>query len=381
LFDLELLTSIRDALRLRTVSDRALLDGLRTEVRGLRGSVRVIKSRSTTAVSLVASDGGNNMLFFDPFMIQFVRVVDSYGKEFCIDAVSPTTDTDKLSASQFDSDGKPKTALGKMMRDLGARTLSGLSKMIPTGKMIREQPDKVSPLWVAVYRDLCEWAVLYDRISNQTFASDTLIVRDGLLRSMVFRGDLFIKWRQRIEEAIQRIKTEDKKHIYLVGVAKRSKVLTRYNLVLMIENLMPSGDPCYVRIPRDMEAKAYIWPDYAQGVEVEEEGSAPLFVAGDMYFVRFGPRAGDPIWTVDIFSSQSSSSSEIFGYLMGDAVNGFPVPFYPRCLQAAHEYAQVTGLDLEILQEEIYSSVRDLLEPEEQWALDMFRFHPGGGKK
>jgi hypothetical protein len=130
-----------------------------------------------------------------------------------------------------------------------------------------------------------------------------------------------------------------------------------------------------------MEAKAYIWPDYAQGVEVEEEGSAPLFVAGNMHFVRFGSRAGDPIWTVDIFSSQSGSSSEIFGYLMGDAVNGFPVPFYPRCLQAAHEYAQVTGLDLEILQEEIYSSVRDLLEPEEQWALDMFRFHPGGGKR
>lgn len=141
---------------------------------------------------------------------------------------------------------------------------------------------------------------------------------------------------------------------------------------------MPAGNPCYVKVPREMEAKAYIWPEYARGVETEGEGEAPKFVAGDMYFVRFGPRVGDPIWTVDILSSQSSRASEIFGYLLADAVNGFPVPLYPRCLQAAHEYAQVTGFDLDILQEEIYSAVRGLLEPNEQWVLDQYRFNLWG---
>lgn len=377
LFDVDLLDEIRNAIRQRTEDDRSLLDSLRAEVRPLRGEARVIMPRSTTAVSLVASDGGNNRLLFDPFMIQFVRVVDSYGKEFCIDAVSPTTDTDVLSQRQFDDDGNPKTLLGRMMRDLGAKTLAELSPMIPTGEKIRTEPDRVSPSWVMVYRDLCEWAVLYDRICYQTFATDTLIIRDGFLRSKIFAGDKFIIWRKRVETAIERIRREDKRRVYLAGIAKRSKVLTRYNLALTLENVMPAGNPYYVRVPREMEAKAYVWPEYARGTEAEGAGEAPKFVAGDMFFVRFGSRTGDQVWTVDILSEQSGRASEIFGYMLADAINGFPVPLYPRCLQAAHEYAQVSGLDLDILQEEVYSAVRDLLAPDEQWVLDQYRFNPG----
>jgi len=362
MLDPHTLPVLRKAIRDRTESDRRLLDELCTEVRPMESSVRNIKPRGTTSVSLVASDGGNNSLVFDPFTVQLVRVVDSYGKELCFDVISPTTDTDELSASQFNGDGSPKTALGRMMADLKVKTLAQLSHMIPNGEKTRKEPHKVSPSWVLVYRDLCEWAVLYERICYTKFATDTLIVRDGLLRSKLFRGELFSVFRRKLEAAISEIREKDRRRVFLVGIAKHSKVIIRYQLAMTIERIMVPGEARYVKIPRDLEAKAYVWPEYAKGAEAEGgEGEAPKFVAGDMYFVRFGKAKGDPIWAVDILSCQTGKDSEIFGYLLADAIDGFPVPFYPRCLQKAHEHAEIVDFDLTILQDEVFAAVRRLV--------------------
>src|SRR6266404_5032821 len=145
------LPDLRNAVAQRAQEDRKLLDKLRQEIGGIRVDVRTIKPRTTTATSLVASDGGNNKIAFDPFYIQLIRVVDSYGKQLLLDTVSPTTDTDVLSAQQFSEDSEPITALGRMMHGLGVTDLAKLSHMVPDGKTCREHPERVSPSWVLVY--------------------------------------------------------------------------------------------------------------------------------------------------------------------------------------------------------------------------------------
>ena len=111
-------------------TDQGVLDALREEIQPLKSATRRIQPRATTSISLVGTDGGNNQLQFDPFLIQLVRVVDSSNNEYCLEAVSPTTPVQKLNQCQFAEDGAPKTALGEMMVFLGVDSLQALSHMI-----------------------------------------------------------------------------------------------------------------------------------------------------------------------------------------------------------------------------------------------------------
>ena len=58
--------------------------------------------------------------------------------------------------------------------------------------------------------------------------------------------------------------------------------------------------------------------------------------------------------------------------MLADAINGFPVPHYPRCLQKAHENAALVEFDMDVLQDYIYSGIRSTLGTQAQ-TLDAFQ--------
>src|SRR6266849_2341335 len=208
----------------RITADRALLDGLRAEIRPLRAQVTRIQPRTTTSISLVGTDGGNNSLHFDPFLVQVVRVV-----------------------------------------------------------------------------------------------------------------------------------------------------LARYRLAMAIERVMTTNYPAYVEVPREIEEKAYIWSEFARGDDrADEGGEINKFVGGKMFLVKFGSNRRDPIWPIDIFTEQKEDAQVILGSMLADAINGFPVPHYPRCLQKAHENAALVDFDFDILQDYIYEGVRGTLG-EQSTVLDVFQ--------
>ncbi|GAB3986314.1 hypothetical protein GCM10028807_03470 [Spirosoma daeguense] len=344
----------------RLKEDRSLLDQLRDEIRPLQGGVRRIQSRNTTAISLVGTDGGNNKIQYDPFLIQLIRVVDSSNNEYCLEAITPSTKISQLSAKQFLDDGTPLTALGKMMAYLGVNRLDNLSHMISDN----DNGEPVSPTWVQVYREIVEWAILFNIVREKQFGSDTLIVFDGLLRSKVFAKDLFVRYLDGIKEGIENHKKQRRK-IYIVGFAKHSKVLTRYRLAMNLERILTTDYPAYVEIPRQIEEKAYIWSEYARGDDnATGTGEINKFVGGKMFFVKFGNRSRDPIWPIDIFLPQVAEAAAIIGFLLADAISGFPVPFYPLCLQKAHENAALVDFDYDILQDHIFNGLRGVLGDE-----------------
>lgn len=361
-------THLKEEIETRMKADRAILDELRTEIRPLRDETRRIQPRTATTISLVATDGGNNRIQFDPFLIQLVRVVDSSNNEYCLEAITPTTDITALSRRQF-ADGKPVTALGELMAYLGVEMLPQLSHMI---QMPREGRP-ASTNWVLTYRSLVEWAILFKIIRTKDFATDTLIVFDGLLRSKLFAKDNFTRMIGGIAEAIEEKLRAQRRRIYLVGVAKHNAVLARYQLAMALESVLACGYPAYVEIPREIELKAYRWSEWARGDDVEEAGREPnRFVGGKMFFVKFGSGSRDPIWPVDLFLPQAREAQTIFGCLLADAIEGFPIAHYPRCLQKAHDNAALVDFDFQVLQDEVFRGLRVALGDDAP-SLDIFR--------
>jgi hypothetical protein len=353
----------------RVGEDREFLNGLREEVRPLLQNVRRIQPRVTTAISLVGTDGGNNKIQFDPFLVQLIRVVDSSNNEYVLEAITPNTKIKELSRAQFDSAGNPKTSLGNMMSYLGVSQLNELSHMIRA----KDDGSPKSPSWIQVYRELVEWAILFSILREKDFGTDTLIVFDGFLRSKVFSGDLFNKVMKGLEEGIKRHETKNKRKIYLVGFAKHSKVLARYRLAMALEGILTTDYPCYLEVPRKLEENVYVWSEYARGDDQEMQGGEiNKFVAGKMFLSKFGSGRRDPIWPIDIFQPQTANAPTILGYLLADAINGFPVPFYPLCLQRAHENAALVDFDFDILQDGIFESIRSILGKDSP-VLDIYR--------
>lgn len=351
----EQLPELRRRIRAQAARDAGVLSELVAQARELAPQVRPIRPRAATAVALTAADGGNNAVAFNPFSLQIVRVVDSQGKELFLDVVSPGTDIGELSRKHL-AEG---TVLGQLMTDLGVTELRELSTVM-AGR---------SPAWVGVYRDLCEWATLYDLVCHHDFAADTLVVRDGLLRATVFAGDTLIRLGRLMRAAIDRQARQNRRRVWVAGLAKKTKVLDHYRLAMSLAGIFGHGTPCFVPVPAGMQERVY----RSHGYLGDPDGEAARGNIGQMYFVRFGPRHGDPVWTADLLAWQAGDAQAVFGHLQADAAAGFPVPFYPFSLQQADAHSRVADLDVELIEDSLVDAVRELVGRDKAHIVDALR--------
>jgi hypothetical protein len=190
-----------------------------------------------------------------------------------------------------------------------------------------------------------------------------------MLRTKSFKRKVFPLIDQLIREAYFKHK-KDNVTISIVGVAKQSSVLSQLNVALELEETLHKPYPCYVQVPKDIEADCYnfdrTWLDTLESSEANEEGEYLYQSVGKLFLVKFGDRPFDPVWPVDIAEWQLFEADKIIGQLTKDAQPGFPIPDFPMCVQKAHDFAKVNGLEVEILQDMLFDGITLKLTPDEK---------------
>jgi hypothetical protein len=344
-------------------NEEPVIQEFREFARRLKNDVKPIRPYSVNAVSFVSSDGGDNRLYFNPATVELVRVVDSLGNQCALDAIASNSKASELNTRVETTSPLLVEPLRKLCQDLNTNVV-GLSYLL---KGLGE-PGKSTGA-VRIYRDIVEWAVLYDLMKYRVWGSDTIIVREGMLRTKSFKRKIFPKLDELIRGAYQEHK---KKNITvsMVGVAKQSAVLSRLSVALELEETLHKPYPCYVRVPEDIEAKCYnfdrTWLDTLETSEPDEEGTYLYQSIGKLFLVKFGNRPFDPVWPVDIAEWQLPEVDKIIGQLTRDAQPGFPIPDFPMCVQKAHDFAKVNGLEVDILQDILFEGITQNLTPEEK---------------
>jgi hypothetical protein len=348
--------------------DDPILAEYREFARELGRKIKPIRKYSVNAVSFVASDGGDNRLVFNPAVVELVRVVDSRGNECALDALPSSA---KLQVLEERSRAESAAAVGPLVRlcqDLGT-TVGELSYLLRSAGDANKSTGVMR-----CYRDIVEWAVLYDLAANPAiqWGVDTILVRDGLLRTKSFKRDVFPQIDRRLRTAFEQ-HAQRNVTLSLVGVAKQNAVLSRLAVALEIEGAFHRPYPCYVEVPPDIEEKMYnfdlTWLDTYETTEEDENGRKLYQSLGQLFLVKFGDRPLDPVWPVDLAKWQVAKAEKTLGQLTVDAQQGFPIPDYPMCIQRAHDFAKLGGLEVEVLQDLLVQGLGYGLTPEQSERL------------
>ena len=224
------------------------------------------------------------------------------------------------------------------------------------------------------YRDIVEWAVLYDLVAspNLQWGNDTILVRDGLLRTKSFSRYMFPLLDEKIRGGVA-AHAQKNVRLSIVGVAKQSAVLGRLAVALELEATFHKDYPCYVRVDRDIEKECYdfdsSWFKTYETTEEDNAGRRLYQSLGRLHLVKFGDSPMDPVWPVDIAEWQVGGADRVLGQLMADAQEGFPIPDYPMCIQRAHNHAKISGLEVQDLQDMLFQALCSKLTNEESERL------------
>ncbi|HXJ60120.1 MAG TPA: DNA double-strand break repair nuclease NurA [Verrucomicrobiae bacterium] len=286
---------------------------------------RPANAKPLTVVATVATDGGENKLSLEPIQLQVIRVADSRGEVYFEDFVAQSLMPEEILRFFFQSNQRLQRFLTYLQLDW--------NQLMPGSDFQRSQ-------LLSMLRELMEWAALLKLASQPPVK---LLIRDGLLRSVLLTDAVFQRLREKFEAL-----TAKHGHL-LVGVAKRSRVLSYLSVALGLNESFKDGEPAYLFVPAELEREAapaqYRWI-----------GSRAM---GSLHIARLDRGEGVPLMPVDIASWQQARVDEAMSLLQESAHASFPVRGYPHALVEAHKHARMGGLEIEMLESLLLQKVSE----------------------
>jgi len=276
-------------------------------------------------IATVATDGGENRLILEPMRMQIIRVMDSRGKKYFEGFIPLSLGIEKI----FEFFAKSNDQLQRLKNEL---------KIEWSDIFKHEEYQKAA--FMRMFLELLEWSAIIDLMNEKT--SPQIIVRDGLLRSIVIPTPVFESLKRTLEQA-----SKEHGHL-LVGVAKRSQVLSYLSYAISLDESLPKGKCAYITISKDLEVEAapasYRW-------------AAPRSM-GDLVLARLTQNA-NAIYPLEIPSWQKNKTEYILQALASDAKGSFPNPGYPFSLVLAHRYARIGGFEIQLMEKMLIDELRE----------------------
>ena len=336
--------------------EAAQVDELRREVRRL--TVRKLDHRPCKTVAPLATDGGENRLTFEPLNLEIIRVVDSEGEELVQEVIAISEDD-----SVFRETSTRLPVMQRLLEAMGIQ-FDDLSYLLGRSKTSEVERVSDNRGRVRVFRDILEWAVLFD-LASKDWPVDVLLLRDGLLRTKTLKRETFPKMDAAFRQIFEGQAAPGKRKVFLLGVAKSSAVLSKLSLAMLLERTFDRDYPCYAEVPSELEAKCYnydrTWLDTAVD---RSDGGRQLYQSfGRLHLVKLGSSPDSPVLPVDVpVWLPNNRKQEVLEYLVNDALDTFPVLGYPSALQRAHDHAVLTGLEMTVLGDLMTDSLRDHMD-------------------
>lgn len=347
------------------MSDFSELDGVigvneaieiqKEKLRVLREGVRKLAFKKIdiagnyASITYKAFDGGQMGIRFNPFEVNVIDVADSNGRRkvrFVVPEISGYEHDDTILDDVLAKlDKIPE--IKKLVELLNQRSIREITHLPKDSDNLME---------------IAEWACIFDRLTSDN-QEPIIILKDGLLRTKAIKADE----KNNYVKALREIVKQKKEYAKLVGVSKTSAILSLLSTALHLEKKIPSNSVGYVKVPLDLELRAYRWT--GRGT-IDLTNAKPLYYAfGELYIAKLA-RNSNLLVTIEIPKDLETGRSiysdeeiyEIISYLAKDSKTSYPVIGYPQTIMRAHETAVRLGFPASLLRDELRDKILDSLD-------------------